>query len=485
MTRKNDERSDVQWGAGLAVARDARERAGHGGRQRSRRRAGRRGAATMLTKLWVVALLAAQNAQPAFADEEGLAEADGEDFGGDDYDGDYGDVGDYGGGGYGGGYGDDEYGGGGDPTPAWETVESFDGIAEFVNQDETEPAVVGFFDADRDADQQKVYEEVAEGSRYDFRFALVTDEAARTAAKLQKGPAVLVYAPPRFVKEGVDKKRARYPSAKLDAEALKKFIFKRSVPLVGQKTWKSGERYDKQGVPVVTLFAAIDLEKNAKGFDYFANRLRKVAADYVGKLSFNIGDKEDFSYQLEDYGIELPAKKDVGVGAKDGNKYYRMEDKFNVDNVRKFAQAVVDGALEPKIKEEPSYDDDHDASGEADDSDYEESDVTVLTDANFADETDGKDAMLEFYAPWCGHCQALKPTYKELGTRLAGADVVVGAMDATANSPPDGYDVQGYPTLIFKTASGKTTSYDGDRDVDSMVAYIKEHAEAESVKSEL
>ena len=57
---------------------------------------------------------------------------------------------------------------------------------------------MGFFDADRDGDKQKVYEEVAEGSRYDFRFALVTDEAARTAAKLQKGPAVLVYAPPRF-----------------------------------------------------------------------------------------------------------------------------------------------------------------------------------------------------------------------------------------------------------------------------------------------
>ena len=68
---------------------------------------------------------------------------------------------------------------------------------------------------------------------------------------------------------------------------------------------------------------------------------------------------------------------------------------------------------------------------------------------------------------------------------LVAEIVVVGAMDATANSPPDGYDVQGYPTLIFKTASGKTTSYDGDRDVDSMVAYIKEHAEAESVKSEL
>ena len=452
----------------------------------------------MLTKLWVALLLAAQHAPRVLADEEDLAGADGEDdFGGDDYDGDYGDMGDYGGGGGddygdmggmggGGGYGDDEYGGGGgDPTPAFEILESFEAISEFVNADETEPAVVGFFDEERDADQQKVFDEVAEGSRYDMRFALVHDTEARTAAKLHKGPAVLIYAPPRFVKEGVDKKRARYPSAKLDADALKKFIFKKSVPLVGQKTWKSGERYDKQGVPVVTLFAAIDLEKNAKGFDYFANRLRKVAADYVGKLSFNIGDKEDFSYQLEDYGIELPSKKDVGVGAKDGNKYYKIEDKFNVDNVRKFAEALVAGSLEAKVKEEPSYDDDTDASGEADESDYEESDVTVLTDANFESEVEGKDAMLEFYAPWCGHCQSLKPTYKELGTRLVDADVVVGAMDATANTPPSEYEVQGYPTLIFKTASGKTMSYDGDRDVDSMVTYIKENAEAESVKSEL
>ena len=188
-------------------------------------------------------------------------------------------------------------GGGGDPTPAWETLETYAGVAEFVAQDDTEPAIVGFFDEERDADAQTVYQEVADGSRYDFRFALITDEAARTEAKLQKGPAVLVYAPPRFLdKKGGEKKRARYPSAKLDADALKKFITKKSVPLVGQKTWKSGERYEKQGVPVVTLFAAVDLEKNGKGFDYFANRLRKVAVEYVGKLSFNIGDKEDFSY---------------------------------------------------------------------------------------------------------------------------------------------------------------------------------------------
>jgi len=429
-----------------------------------------------MMKAWLIVALALQ----ARCDDFDGAEEDGDGLdGGDGYDG--GDYGDYGGmeGGYG---GDDEYGGGGDPTPAWETIETYAGIAEFVAQDETEPAVVGFFDEERDADAQTVYQEVADGSRYDFRFALVTDEAARTEAKLQKGPAVLVYAPPRFLAKKDEKKRARYPSAKLDADALKKFITKKSVPLVGQKTWKSGDRYDKQGVPVVTLFAAVDLEKNGKGFDYFANRLRKVAADYIGKLSFNIGDKEDFSYQLEDYGIDLPNKKDVGVGAKHGSKYWKMEDKFNVDNLRKFAAAIVDGSLEPKIKEEPDYDDadEDDAGGGGDSSkDYEGSDVVQLTDDNFADETDGKDAMLEFYAPWCGHCQALKPTYKELGTAMAGVDsIVVGAMDATANTPPDGFDVSGYPTLIFKKASGDTMPYDGERDLESMVSFIKENAES-------
>jgi protein disulfide isomerase len=297
----------------------------------------------------------------------------------------------------------------------------------------------------------------------------------------------LVYPPPRFVSDKYEKKRARFPGKALEAEALKKFMYKKSVPLVGQKTWKSGERYDKQGVPVVTLFAAVDLEKNAKGYEYFANRARKVAADFVGKLSFNIGDKEDFSYQLEDYDLSLDGKKDVGVGAKDGNKYYKMDDKFNVDNLRAFAEALVAGSLTPKVKEEPDYSSDYDEDGPADDgpADYEGSDVAQLTTDNYAELTDGKDAMLEFYAPWCGHCQSLKPVYKELGTALATEDsVVVGAMDATANEPPEGIEVQGYPTLIFKKASGETMPYDGERDVESMVAFIKDNADAD-VKVEL
>lgn len=52
----------------------------------------------------------------------------------------------------------------------------------------------------------------------------------------------------------------------------------------------------------------------------------------------------------------------------------------------------------------------------------------------------------------------------------------VKIQDATANDiPSDVFDVKGYPTLYFRSASGNLSQYDGDRTKDDMIEFIQKN----------
>jgi len=115
---------------------------------------------------------------------------------------------------------------------------------------------------------------------------------------------------------------------------------------------------------------------------------------------------------------------------------------------------------------------------------------------NFNEETFGaqvpnKPHFVMFFAPWCGHCKRLAPTWQDLSSKYndkdeEDQDVLIGKVDCTVEpSLCSAQDVTGYPTLkFFKSGTDSGVKYRGQRDLSSLVKFINEQMGYEQPEEE-
>jgi len=217
----------------------------------------------------------------------------------------------------------------------------------------------------------------------------------------------------------------------------------------------------------VIAYYNVDYVKNPKGTNYWRNRIIKVAKDF-SEYTFAVASKDDFQHELNEFGIEFTKSDKPIVLARDAkNQKFILKDEFSIDTFQTFLNDLQAGALEPYLKSEPIPE-------------SNTGNVKIAVAKNFDEVVtdNGKDTLIEFYAPWCGHCKKLAPVFDELGEKLANEDVEIVKMDATANDVPAPYEVHGFPTLYWapKNAKNSPIKYEGGRSIEDFIKYISKQA---------
>ncbi|XP_007428602.1 protein disulfide-isomerase A4 [Python bivittatus] len=351
--------------------------------------------------------------------------------------------------------------------PPSKQIQAIKQVQEFL-KDGDDVIIIGVFKESQDPAYQ-LYQDAANSLREEYRFYHTFSSEISNFLKVDPGKLVMMH-PEKFQSKYEPTMYVLDIKESTDVAEMKKHVIKHALPLVGhRKTANDAKRYAKK--PLVVVYCMVDF-----GFDYrvatqyWRNKVLEVAKDFP-EYTFAIADEEDYSSEIKDLGL-IDSGEDVNAAIFDeaGKKYAMEPEEFDSGALREFVLSFKKGKLKPIVKSQPVPKNNKGPVKIVVGKTFE----SIVMDPN-------SDVLIEFYAPWCGHCKKLEPIYMELGKKYKNQkNLIIAKMDATANDVTnDNYKVEGFPTIYFAPSNKKKNPIKfetGERDLENLSKFVEEHA---------
>jgi len=350
------------------------------------------------------------------------------------------------------------------PAVSEVTATNFD---EFKKADKI--VVVAYLSSPSDAPAAE-FQATAEKHRDDYLFGQSTDSAVIEGAGLSP-PAIVLY---RAFDDPVSV--FPYPVPSATVEEIENWIKELSVPVLAEVNAENYMVYAQSGKPLAYLF--VDPTSETK--DEYIERVRTVALEHKGRINFVWIDAVKFGDHAKALNLVDPTWPSFVIQDLEKQLKYPLEQTTEVttDAIKEWVASFVSGTLQPTLKSQPIPESQDEA-------------VYNLVGKEFEQVVfqDDKNVFVEFYASWCGHCKRLKPTWDTLGEHYAAVkdNLIIAKIEAPENDLPPSvpFRVGGFPTLKFKPAGTKEwIDYDGDRSLESLIAFVDEHVLEAPAKDE-
>merc|ERR1712228_354498 len=248
-------------------------------------------------------------------------------------------------------------------------------------------------------------------------------------------------------------------------ESITKFVSGNALPLVVEFNQETAQKiFSGEIKSHLLLFVSASAEDYSAKVDI----AKGIAKDHKGEMLFVTinTDEEDHKRIMEFFGLdesELPSMRIIKL-EEDMSKFKPDSTELSDANIRSFIKAYLEGSIKAHLMSEEVPED------------WDKEPVKVLVGKNFEEVAmdTKKNVLVEFYAPWCGHCKQLAPTWDKLGEKYKDSEtIVIAKMDSTTNEVED-VKIQGFPTIkLFKKGDNKIVDYNGERTLDGLVRFLE------------